>query len=112
MQEKRRAKRMDLQGTISIKALNGEEKNARIEILDVSRSGIGFICDENLELHSMYDTDLRLWTGDTLHAIIEVIRKDGDDDDMPSIYGGQFIGMPESDWCRIMVYETYQDMGE
>ena len=29
-----------------------------------------------------------------------------------NIYGGIFIGMPESDWCRIGVYETYQEYDE
>lgn len=111
MDERRKAKRMDLQGTIVLNALNGESKSINIDILDVSQSGIGFICDENLALHGMYDADLKIWTGDTIHVFIEIVRKTGEDDEV-CIYGGQFVGMPEADWCRIRVYETYQDYGK
>ena len=110
MDERRKAKRMDLQAKILLKKLDGTSTEVEIEILDVSQSGIGFICDTKLNIGEMYDTDLKIWTGDIIHAIIEIVRKNGDDDS--AIYGGHFVGMPEADWCRIRVYETYQEYSE
>lgn len=111
MDERRNAKRMDLQGNIVLKSLDGTSKAVKIDILDVSQTGIGFVCDENLKLHEMYDADLKIWTGDTIHVFIEIIRRNGNEDE-PSIYGGQFVGMPEADWCRIRVYENFQEYGK
>lgn len=110
MDERRKAKRMDLQAKLLLKKLDGTSTEVEIEILDVSQSGIGFICDTKLNIGEMYDTDLKIWTGDIIHAIIEIVRKNGDDDS--AIYGGHFVGMPEADWCRIRVYETYQEYSE
>lgn len=110
MDERRKSKRMDLMATISLKGLTGDKEEVNIDILDVSQTGIGFICDKPLEIGAMYDTDLKIWTGDIIHVIIEIVRKNGDEES--AIYGGHFVGMPEADWCRIRVYETYQEYSE
>lgn len=109
MQEKRRAKRMDLQATILLRRI-GESSSrgvVTIEVLDLSQTGIGFICDSDLQIGTTYESDIIIWTGDVIHAFIEIVRKDAAEGG--GIYGGIFIGMPESDWCRIRVYETYQE---
>ena len=110
MNERRKSKRMDLQANLILKKLDGTAQEVSIDILDVSQTGIGFVCDTKLEIGEFYDTDLKIWTGDVIHAFIEIVRKSGDDDS--AIYGGLFVGMPEADWCRIRVYETYQEYSE
>lgn len=112
MQEKRKAKRMDLQATIFLRAIGDTVSKGvvSIDILDISQTGIGFICDSDLAIGTTYQADLIIWTGDIIHAFIEVVRKG--DLEGGGIYGGVFIGMPESDWCRIRVYETYQEYSE
>lgn len=108
MQEKRRGKRLDLQANIVMNRLDsGKPETAAIEVLDLSKFGIGFICVEHLEMNSVYETDIKIWTGDSIHAFIEIVRIS--EQEGGNIYGGTFVGMPESDWCRIRVYETYQD---
>ena len=108
MDERRKAKRLDMAANLVMKRLDsGETKNAKIDVLDVSRTGIGFICDEELEIGAKYEASLTIWTGDTIHAFIEIVRKSQEEGG--GIYGGIFVGMPEADWCRIRVYETYQE---
>lgn len=108
MGERRKAKRLDLTASIIMKRLDsGAVESVNIEVLDVSRTGIGFICDKPLQIGAKYESNLKIWTGDTIHAFIEVARIN--EMEGGSIYGGFFVGMPESDWCRILVYETYQD---
>lgn len=112
MQEKRRAKRMDLQATLLMRRIGDTTSKGvvTIEVLDISQTGIGFICDKDLEIGTTYEADIIIWTGDIIHAFIEVVRKNTHTGG--GIYGGIFIGMPEADWCRIRVYETYQEYEE
>lgn len=109
--ERRKEKRNDLSVRLLMKRLASKEPQAvPIEVLDISKAGIGFICTENLEKGSVYEADVTIWTGDSIHAFIEIVRVNQQEGG--NIYGGIFVGMPESDWCRIVVYETYQDFDE
>lgn len=111
MNERRRAKRLDLQGVIILNRVDPNvTQRVSIDVIDISSSGIGFICDEKLDMGAVYEADLKIWTGDTIHAFIEIVRVS--EEVGGGIFGGLFIGMPESDWCRIRVYETYQEYQE
>ncbi len=106
--ERRRDVRYDLAIKISMTRLDQKEgKSIDVEVLDVSRTGIGFLCPDELENGAVYQAEIRIWTGDVIKAFIEIVRVSRQVGGI--IYGGIFIGMPESDWCRIVVYETYQE---
>lgn len=109
MEEKRKSKRMDLQANIMLREVGQATSTgvARIDVIDISQTGIGFNCDSDLKIGTTYEANITIWTGDTIHAFIEIVRKKEQNGGM--LYGGIFIGMPESDWCRIRVYETYQN---
>ena len=106
--ERRRFKRMGLD--VKLYMTRVDEANApgiSVDVLDVSRAGIGFICSEEITNGAVYKADIRIWTGDTITAFINVVRVNHDE--RGTVYGGIFIGMPESDWVRICVYEEFQD---
>ena len=110
--ERRKYKRMDLDVRIKLTRIDNSEENGEIpvEILDISRAGIGFFCEKELVNGAVYQTEIRIWTGDTISAFINLVRVSRQENG--NIYGGIFVGMPEADWCRIGVYETYQDYDE
>lgn len=108
MEERRRNKRIELSSTLTVKRLdNGSASQIDIEIVDVSKTGVGFTCKTALEIGAVYESDLRIWTQEVLHAFLEIVRieKKGND----YIYGAIFIGMPEMDSARIETYETVRD---
>ncbi|MCR4591055.1 MAG: PilZ domain-containing protein [Lachnospiraceae bacterium] len=78
-----------------------------VEVLDISTAGVGFFCEQELMNGVIYKANIKIWTGDVIPAFINVVRVSRQEDGY--IYGGIFIGMPESDSCRIAVYETYQE---
>ncbi len=80
-----------------------------IEVLDMSKSGIGFICEQELTNGAIYKANIKIWTGAVIPAFINVVRVSHEEGG--NIYGGIFIGMPESDACRIGVYESYLNYG-
>lgn len=107
MEERRRNKRMELESRLMIKPLNGDTPTeVTIEICDVSKTGVGFICNEALSIGTVYEAFLTIWTKEVLHAFLEIIRieKTGD----AFTYGATFVGMPEMEASRIGIYDTVQ----
>lgn len=108
MDEKRRAERTMLESKLIIKALGKdvEEKETEtdIEIIDVSKNGVGFSCKEKLEIGEVYEGFLTIWTKEVLHCFMEIVRIEKEGDGF--VYGAIFIGMPEMETQRIEVYQT------
>lgn len=111
MEEKRKSRRMELEATLKVKKLGGgESEEVSIETIDLSKTGIGFLCEKELETGGVYEANLVIWTKETIHCFIEIVRAVDKGDRF--FYGGVFIGMPETDIQRISVYETVSTMNE
>lgn len=109
MEDRRRSERHPLDSTILIKRLDGgQAEEVSIDIVDVSKTGIGFTCDIPLTIGAVYESYLKIWTQETLHAFLEIVRIVKEDGTFN--YGAIFIGMPEMDMSRISVYETVEKM--
>ncbi len=113
MDERRKSKRIGLESKLVMKRLsdgNGSSEEIAIEVIDVSKTGVGFNCDKPLEIGAVYEGYLTIWTKEVLHAFIEIVRIIKEEDTFS--YGGIFIGMPEMDASRIAVYETVHESEE
>ncbi len=109
MEERRRNTRTDMEAELLVKRLDGTTgEKVMVHVLDVSKTGIGFQCQEELEKGAVYECLLTLWTKEVIHAFIEVVRvvKKEEEDNQ---YGGIFIGMTDMDAYRIEVYQTVQE---
>lgn len=105
MEERRKHQRTELDSKLIMKRLDGDtQKEASIEITDVSKSGIGFTCKEVLAIGAVYESYLKIWTQEVLHAFLQIVRIELSGEQY--IYGAVFIGMPEMDASRIEVYQT------
>lgn len=111
MEEKRKNKRLELTGELILKKLGGTGATNRVQISikDVSKSGMGFNCSENLAIGSVYECNLTIWTKEVIHCFVEVVRSFEKAGELG--YGGIFIGMPEMDSKRIEIYTTFKDAG-
>lgn len=106
-QERRRSERSALRSKLLLKRLDQkEEKEITIDILDVSKSGIGFVCNEPLLIGSVYETFLTIWTKEVIHAFVEITRivKKGEGFE----YGATFVGMSAMEQKRIEIYQTFE----
>lgn len=112
MEERRKSNRRKLSSKLIIKKLGGVNVNeeVEIEVVDVSKTGVGFTCEKALEIGAVYESYLRIWTQEVLHAFLEIVRIEKKADYFS--YGGIFIGMPEMDAARIEVYDTIETMSE
>lgn len=106
MQEKRKSKRFVLEAKIAMERIDGTKNRlVPISVVDVSKTGIGFRCDELLEMNSVYKFQLKIWTGDTIDAFANIVRFDNSEDDY--LYGANFIGMPENDASKFNIHELF-----
>ncbi|MCR5748200.1 MAG: PilZ domain-containing protein [Lachnospiraceae bacterium] len=106
-EERRKNFRYSLSVKVYMTKVSDENDKIPVEVLDVSRTGIGFYSAKELENGTVYQADITIWTGDTIHAFIEIVRVQQKEEG--AVYGGIFIGMPEADWSRIRVYESYKE---
>ena len=111
MEEKRNSRRMSLSAQLLIKNMgdNSLEEEVEIEVLDVSKTGVGFICDRPLEIGAVYETNLKIWTDEVIHAFLKVVRIEQTKEEK-YICGTIFIGLPEMNAKRIEVYDMLKRM--
>lgn len=109
MEERRKNNRIKLTSSLFIKRLDRDtQEKVEIEILDVSKSGVGFSCSKPLEIGAVYESHLRIWTQEVLHAFLEIVRIEKKEDGFA--YGAIFIGMPEMEASRIQLYDTINNL--
>lgn len=111
MNERRKSRRTSMESRLIMKRLDGNRNNeVLINIVDVSKNGIGFECVEPLQIGEVYEAYLTIWTKEVIHAFLQIVRielKAGG-----YAYGATFIGMPEMDSARIETYQTVSEMEE
>lgn len=109
MEEKRRAKRMPIKLSLEISNLYKQDCvrviniNAPIEVLNISRSGLGFSSESKLPLGYYFNASINLGTKETLQCVIKIIRSQPIDDKL-TMYGCEFVGMAE---ILSFIFEAY-----
>lgn len=98
-----------MESSLIIKKLDekGSNKEVSVEITDVSKTGVGFTCNEPLQIGEVYESFLTIWTKEVLHAFLQIVRIEITGDSFS--YGALFIGMTEIEAARIEVYQTVHD---
>ncbi|MBR1391835.1 MAG: PilZ domain-containing protein [Lachnospiraceae bacterium] len=113
MEEKRKHKRLDLDVSIQLEKLDDDKittlKLVHVDVTDISRSGVGFVSDQKLELGSFYDTKIQIWTREIINAVLEIVRCEPHGDGSYK-YGCTFIGMTDTDALKIDIYQIFNDV--
>lgn len=108
MQEKRKAKRLVLDAHLIMNRIDsGKHDLIPVDILDLSKTGIGFACPQRLEMNSIYEAELTIWTKEVIHTFVNVIRFDNSGD--TNVYGGVFVGMTDHDSSKIEIYNMFDE---
>ena len=101
MIERRRARRMPVSITLEISNLYAQDNvrvenlNAPIKIVNISKTGIGFISESVLPIGYYFNANINLLDNeDILRCVVKIIRSQplGDGKTM---YGCEFIGMAD-----------------
>ena len=101
MIERRRHKRLPIELSLEIKKIYKqdyviiEDVDAEISVVDISKSGIGFVSKAKLPMDYYFDGKIRLAGNDFFYAVIHIVRGEveGEDDDRKCYYGAEFVGL-------------------
>ena len=98
--EKRRSKRIPVKMNLEVSSLFKQDNvyvkniNAPIEIVDISRNGIGFITKSVLPIGFYFNSRLEFEKKeDCLNCVVQIVRRKQNDDGT-TLYGCEFVGMP------------------
>lgn len=98
MYDQRRSRRIPVDLKLNVSSLFKQDNvqvkdlDAEIEVIDISRSGIGFISKSVLPLNYFFNAKLELGEGEDLFCVVKIIRSRKLEDGNIN-YGCQFIGM-------------------
>ncbi|MDF2510628.1 MAG: hypothetical protein K0S04_494 [Herbinix sp.] len=99
MDERRKAKRMPI--TLSLEILNLYKQDnvqvsnlhAPIEVVNISKTGIGFESESVLPIGYYFNANLNLGNSeDILHCVVKIVRSQPMEDHR-TLYGCEFVGM-------------------
>lgn len=108
MEEKRKNNRTDLAEKVTLTVLKeGEEHQIEVEITDVSETGIGFTCHEQLMIGEVYKGKIKIWTDEKIDVIMKIVRSAVIGAGYE--YGAIFVGMENSNSLRIKIYQMFND---
>ena len=108
MDERRKAKRMPVTLTLEICNLYKQnhvqvsDLHAPIEVINISKTGIGFRTQSVLPIGYYFTANINLGTEDTLRSVVEIIRAQEEEDS--TLYGCEFVGMAD---VLSYVFEDY-----
>ena len=110
MEERRRSKRLDLDVSVQLERLDTDGvttlKFIHVDVVDVSKTGIGFTATQKLEAGTYYDMKLQIWTKEIIDAVVEIVRVEENEKG----YGAVFVGMTETNALKIEIYQLFNEM--
>lgn len=115
MQEKRRAKRMDIDVRIKLNLIKNTKDVSRlkkeefeVDLVNVSEGGIAFRTAEELMLNTFYDTHMVLWDKEEFDTVVEIVRMENTGEEK-TLYGCRFIGIQSADQLKITIHELIEE---
>ncbi|MBO7402339.1 MAG: PilZ domain-containing protein [Lachnospiraceae bacterium] len=111
MIEKRREKRLEASLSLQISSLFKQDNvlvnniDAPIEVINISRGGIGFVSESELPLGFYFNANINLGDDDaSLYCVVKIIRKETREDGK-TIYGCELVGMAP---VLSYIFENYE----
>ena len=62
-------------------------------------------------MNSVYKLQLKIWTGDVVDALVNIVRFDNSNAN-EYVYGANFIGMPGNDTSKFNIHELFEQAKE
>ena len=99
MRERRRAHRVTYNAMINIDELYNQDRVIKgqrefpIEILDISKGGLGFLAKEELPLHFYFNAKIDLGNGKLFYSVLKIIRIEELEEGYN--YGCEFTGLAD-----------------
>jgi hypothetical protein len=109
MEDKRKAKRLPMKLELTISSLFKQDYelisniNENIEVKDISKIGIGFVCNHELPVNYYFDAKVILTDDKFFHTVIKILRVDKKADKY--FVGCEFVGLADILSMKVDQYE-------
>ncbi len=97
--ERRKFKRYPLKLNLSVTKLYKQDNelldniDGHFDVIDVSQTGIGFLCDKELPMDYYFNADIILNNEEHFYSVVKIIRVEREDNVYH--YGCEFIGLAD-----------------
>ena len=97
--ERRRYKRFPIELSLTASKLfkqdhiSLEDVKVDISLVDISRTGVGFLCSNELPLDYYFDTKITFEDKDFFYCVIKIIRTANSPVEDKFFYGAEFVGL-------------------
>ncbi len=108
MEERRKHDRLPLKLELKISSLFKQDYelipdiNESIEVKNISKSGIGFICDRELPLDYYFDAKVQLTPDKYFYAVLKIVRLEKTESGY--FVGCEFVGLADILSMRVDLY--------
>ncbi len=82
-----------------------DNMEARIEVVNISKSGVGFVSEAVLPLQFYFNVRIKLCEKEFFYAVVKIIRKQKTEEEKYE-YGAEFVGLAPFLADKIDVYEN------
>lgn len=110
--EKRRSKRLDVDLHLNISSLFKQDNirvdniEAPIEVINISKNGIGFKSGSILPVDYYFNAKLQLGAEDSsLYCVVKIIRQEAEENGN-YMYGAEFVGMPS---VLLYIFDEFEE---
>lgn len=99
MYDRRRHKRLPFKMSLEINMLFKQDNeiinniSEEIEIVNISKTGLGFYCKDDLPTGYYFNAKIELDDADYFYCVIKIIRKEKVEDSI--LFGCEFVGLAE-----------------
>ncbi|WP_184313548.1 PilZ domain-containing protein [Anaerosolibacter carboniphilus] len=99
MDERRKNKRLPLRLELNISSLFKQDQlgianlNENIEVVDISKSGVGFRCKDKLPIDYYFDAKIELTKEKFFYGVLKIVRIEQQED--AYFVGAEFVGLAE-----------------
>lgn len=97
--ERRKFRRFPFKITLKIEELYKqdnekiEDLNGIFQVVDLSRAGVGFLCNHDLPLDYYFNAKITIDDDKHFYSVVKIIRKSEDEDQFH--YGCEFVGLAD-----------------
>lgn len=113
VEDRRRNKRLPIKLEIDIDKLFRQDNeiisniNESIEVINVSKTGIGFLCKDDLPLDYYFNAKIEFDERRYFYCVIKILRKEDYEDSI--LFGCEFVGLAEFLSNKVDEYESILD---
>jgi hypothetical protein len=113
MEERRKHRRLPIKLEIDIDKLFKQDNeiihdiNESIEVINISRTGLGFLCKDNLPLDYYFNAKIEFDKFRYFYCVLKIIRKEVLED--THLFGCEFVGLAEFLSHKVDEYEMLLD---